>query len=132
MKTIRSKIFFGVLFLFAIIIALSVLGIIFTSKLAESSKGTIVDNYRTIDYAVNMLASVDEMYTTLIGLDKSSQGFSLKPEYYKFRENFEKYFELETANITEPGENQFVMDLRSSYDAFINSIIRGKSGPAQY
>lgn len=131
MKTIRSKIFLGVLFLFAIIIALSILGIIFTSKLAESSKGTIVDNYRTIDYAVNMLASVDEMYTTLIGLDKSSQGFSLKSEYYKSRENFEKYFELETANITEPGENQYVMELRSAYDAFINSK-RDKSAPAQY
>lgn len=126
MKTIRSKIFFGLLFLFAIIIALSVIGIFFTSQLAQSSKGTILDNYRSIDYTTNMLASLDEMYNLLTGLTKSAQGSSPKSEFYKSKDNFEKYLELESANITEPGENQLVAELHSGYDSFINSVIGEK------
>ncbi len=130
MKTIRSKIFFGVLFLFAIIIALSVIGIFFTSQLAQSSKGTIVDNYRTIDYTSNMNASLDEMYNLLTGSNNSAQRFTSESGFYKSKDRFEKHLELESDNITEPGERQLVAELHTGYDLFINSILRDKSGPA--
>jgi PAS domain S-box-containing protein len=130
MKTIRSKIFFGILFLFAIIIALSVIGIIFINQLAQSSRGTIVDNYRTIDYTTKMLASLNEMYNPLRELNNSAQDLPLKSEFYKYKDNFEKYLELESANITETGESQLVAELHSGYDSFINSVIREKSGLA--
>ena len=43
MKTLKSKISLGVIFLFAVILLLSVLGIMFINHLAHKSKGTIVE-----------------------------------------------------------------------------------------
>ena len=51
MKKLKSKITLGVLFLFLVIVLLSILGILFTNKLAEETKGTITDNYTSVEYS---------------------------------------------------------------------------------
>ena len=133
MKSIRSKIFLGVLFLFLIIIASSITGIIFINQLAQSSKGTIVDNYRTIDYTTKMLISLDEMYNIQLQLNGSSVNFipdsSLNTLYNKAKIVFEKNLRMESANITEPGEGDLVDKLQSGYNTFISLIDKNyKSG----
>ena len=62
MKKLKSKITLGVLFLFLIIVLLSILGILFTNKLAEETKGTIIHNYTSVEYSFQMLNSIEDMY----------------------------------------------------------------------
>jgi len=63
MKKLKSKITLGVLFLFLVIVLLSILGILFTNKLAEETKGTILNNYTSVEYTFQMLKSIEDMYS---------------------------------------------------------------------
>ena len=74
MKKLKSKITLGVLFLFVVIVLLSVLGILFTNKLARETKGTIVNNYTSVEYSFQMLNSIEDMY--LHQIDQLKAGFS--------------------------------------------------------
>ena len=115
MKSLGSKIFFGVLFLFAIIVALSVIDIVFINHLAESSRGTIVDNYRTIDYTTGMISALDEMY-----LSETERGASSSGKFIAAGKKFEQHLGSESANITEPGESELVIQLKADYTDFID------------
>jgi PAS domain S-box-containing protein len=126
MKSIRSKIFLGTLFLFLIIIASSITGIIFINQLAQSSKGTITDNYRSIDYTTGMLISLEEMYNAQIQLNSTSLSSipdsSLITGFNNAKFVFEKNLNMELANITETGEGVLVNKLQSGYKTFISFI----------
>jgi hypothetical protein len=52
MKKLKSKITLGVLFLFLVIVLLSILGILFTNKLAEKQKLQL-NNYTSVEYSSN-------------------------------------------------------------------------------
>ncbi len=122
MKTIKSKIFSGVLFLFFIIVTLSVVAIVFVNNLAQNSKGTIVDNYRTIDYSTAMLISLDEMYSSLMEYSLPSQTMpdtSMQMRYNTARKIFESNLSSEKSNITEPGERELVNRLQSEYSIYL-------------
>ncbi len=126
MKSIRSKIFFGVFFLFAIILALSITDIIFINRLAQSAKGTIVDNYSTIEYTTQMISSLDEMYLNRlqfqVNLNANVSDSSLIINFNKARLKFEKSLSDELVNITEPGERLLVERLRIQYKLFLESF----------
>lgn len=116
----------GTLFLFLIIIASSITGIIFINQLAQSSKGTITDNYRSIDYTTGMLISLEEMYNAQIQLNSTSLSSipdsSLITEFNNAKFVFEKNLNMELANITETGEGVLVNKLQSGYKTFISFI----------
>lgn len=126
MKTIKSKIFIGLTFLFTVIFLLSLLGIIFVRQLSSQSRGTIVDNYSTVDYMMNMLRHLDDMYSwqrkNFEG-GKSAVEDSLALLTYKLlREEFEKNLQLETNNITEAGEAELVNELHADYRNYLNTF----------
>lgn len=115
----------GILFLFLIIIASSIAGIIFINQLARSAKGTITDNYRTIDYTTHMLISLEEMYNAQYQLISSSAGsVHDSAGFYDAKSIFENNLKMESANITEPGEEVLVGKLQSGYRSF-DSLIAG-------
>lgn len=126
MKTIKSKIFIGLTFLFTVIFLLSLMGIIFVRQLSSQSRGTIVDNYSTVDYMMNMLRHLDDMYSwqrkNFEG-GKSAVEDSLALLTYKLsREEFEKNLQLETNNITEAGEAELVNELHADYRNYLNTF----------
>ena len=128
MNNIRSKIFSGVLFLLIIIIVLSAAAVIFINQLAKSSRGTITDNYRTINYTTRMLTSLEDMYNAYSDLDKTKYGVtdSLIPGFNNAKEIFESNLQDESANITEKGELELVSKLRTAYTSFLHRIdLRG-------
>ena len=121
MRSISSKIFSGVLFLFLIIIALSVVAVILINQLAQSSKVTIIDNYRTIDYSTGMLASLDEMYSSILELNSAFKinSDSLAEENYENAvQMFQTNLNNEISNVTEPGEKELVEMLQKEYSGF--------------
>ncbi|MFI5236552.1 MAG: ATP-binding protein [Ignavibacteriales bacterium] len=129
MKKLKSKITLGVLFLFLVIILLSIMGILFTNKLANETKGTIVNNYTSVEYAFQMLKSIEDMYTRQLNqikiqtLNDSVVTSSIQNE----RNIFEEKLEKEANNITETGEAELVNQLHEEYKDYLNLFIEIKS-----
>lgn len=119
MKTIKSKITLGVIFLFSVILILSSSGIYFINKLAQNSKGTITDNYASVDYSTNMLVALDEMYQNKLGDNKEQDSENL---YGISKEKFEINLKKEANNITEVGEAEIVHQLHLAFNSFSNSV----------
>lgn len=125
MKKIKTKIFTGVLALFIVILILSVLGIYFINRIAQGSKGTIKDNYRSIEYTTMMTKYLDAIYQlktqeylalqNQIDISKSNQ----------YNKEFQTNFNMEARNITEAGERELVEELDRNYRRFIQ-VIEGK------
>jgi len=130
MKKLKSKITLGVLFLFLVIVLLSLLGILFTNKLADETKGTIVNNYTSVEYSFQMLRSLEDMYSLHLNqiktrsFDDSVMISSIQAEKNIFDEKLEK----ETNNITEIGEAELVNQLHNEYDEYFNLFKKIKSG----
>ncbi|MBI2417089.1 MAG: PAS domain-containing protein [Ignavibacteriales bacterium] len=119
MKSIKSKITFGAVALFAIILLVSGFSIYFINQLASQTKGTIIDNYRSIEYVNQMHKSFKHLYMQAVkdGRDKAVLEHA--------RETFEKNLRLESENITEIGEADAVRKLQSGYDEFLGNIGSG-------
>lgn len=134
MKTIKSKIFVGVAFLFAVILVLSFIGIVFINRLAQASRGTIVDNYTTVDYTMNMLRSLADLHAQHLQIiaNRTGTGFDSLAEasYQRHLEVFEKNLQLEANNLTEPGEVDLVHELQSNYRAYLNTFEKLHTGNA--
>lgn len=121
MKSIKSKITIGTIFLFALILLVSVLGIIFMNQLAHKSKGTITDNYSSIDYTTYMLSSLEELHASYIKLFQEKTPDKAEYENIKYsKEIFENNLRLETNNITEKGESELVIKLQGLYEDYLN------------
>ena len=122
MKTIKSKISIGLIFLFAVILLLSILGILFINKLAQKSRGFIIDNYSSVDYAINMINSLEDTYLFQINNIQSKISDSIAVHNYLNSKNyFEKNLLLESNNITEKNEAEYVNRLQSSYRNYLNN-----------
>jgi PAS domain S-box-containing protein len=134
MKKIKNKIFAGVASLFIVIILLSVLGIVFINRIAQSSKGTIKDNYRSVEYATEMAKNLNFIYEYAIGRiynkDKSMPASEADNNKLKTSiKEFERNLYLESNNITEIGEAETAGAVQQNYKTFsaaINDIQNNK------
>lgn len=128
MNNIKGRILSGVIFLSLIIISLSLAAVIFINQLAKSSRGTIADNYRTIDYSTEMLTSLDEMFYSLTAIRSPAESdSSIKSVFMEAKQKFESSFRNESANITEPGERRLVDSLSTAYSSFIKNMDLNKN-----
>ena len=134
MKTLKSKISIGVIFLFAFVLLLSVLGTIFINRLAQQSKGTIGENYSSVDYAMKMIESLGDMHdfqlrSILLENANDSTGIN---NYRQAKNIFERNLYQESKNITEKGEGEFVQNLFNAYTAYMNaySILASSAKPS--
>ena len=96
MKTIKSKIRPGGIFLFSVLLLVSVLGIIFINQLAQQSKGTIVENYSSVEYTMKMLNSLEDMneYSLKVLNNSPLKDNSLINNYLISRNTFESNLRL--------------------------------------
>ena len=126
MKKIKSKVFAGLAFLFIVIILLSVIGVVFINQLANASKGTLANNYRSVEYTMKMLKTLDSVYdyrTHFIYPGKDNvPGDIAEKNYISEKSNFLNSFIAEKNNITETGEKELVDDLNNNFSNFINIV----------
>lgn len=109
MRTLKSRLTWGLGFMFAIILLMSGLGAYFLRDLSRSTTLTLRDNYRSVDYARAMteaLADLREIQLTTGPAD---------PAYAQARVRFERYAQAERNNITEPGEQALADSLSASF-----------------
>jgi PAS domain S-box-containing protein len=126
MKKIKSKVFAGLAFLFLVILLISILGIVFINQLSNASKGTLTNNYESVEYTMKMLQSLDRMYdyqTNRSLVESEAPGKAiLDKKYNEEKSNFMKYFLAEKNNITEPGEKEMVDELSVNYNNLLSVI----------
>jgi PAS domain S-box-containing protein len=135
MKSIKSKISLGVIFLFLIILLLSISGILFINQLAQKSKGTIVDNYSTVDYTMKMINSLNIVNDFNL---KAIQNHIIldsieSKNFIESKNTFEANLKLEMKNITEGNEGEFVKRLLSAYKEYLTTYeeLKNKREPEE-
>ena len=96
---IKTKLTFGLLFLFVVIICFGVLGIYYVNRLSNDASKILKDNQISVEYCSQMLKALDEI-----------------PENPSQIAVFEKNLKLEENNITEPGEFQATAEVRYLFE----------------
>ena len=97
--TIKTKLTFGLLFLFVLIICFGALGIFYVNRLSNDAGKILKYNQISVEYCSQMLKALDEIP------DDASQIVV-----------FEKNLKLEENNITEPGEFQATAQVRHLFE----------------
>jgi len=92
----------GVGLLLALILLLAVMGITQILSLASASEQVLVANYNSLDYSRNMLKALDEIHTEKDALER-----------------FEHHLGEQENNITEIGEEEMTVSLRSHFDQLL-------------
>ncbi len=98
---IKTKLILGLGSLFGLIIILSILGILKINTLSKATENILVDNYNSLEYARNMLKTLDKIQ-----------------EDEKAIETFEDHLEKQQNNITEVGEDEFTENLAAHFRKF--------------
>ena len=112
--TIKSKITFGLGFLFLIILLLSGMGAYYLYQLSRSAEATLKDNYRSVAYAQGLNDALGDLRDAyLIG------GPAAEPTAARAREAFQRNLVAEQRNITEPGEGQLADSLAAGFQQFL-------------
>jgi len=97
---LKTKITLGVLFLYFMLLLVSVLGYYYLTNLNIKARTILEDNYESLEYNKNMLASLDAL-----SLDRSSA-----------LERFEHNLQQQERNITEAGEGAATEQVRRAYE----------------
>jgi two-component system, NtrC family, sensor histidine kinase KinB len=103
--SIKIKVAWGVTFLFALILAIGGLSMYYLRNLARSSQQILVDNYESMEYAHQILAACEQIRTD------SAVAVS----------SIEKSLLLQEDNVTEPGEREATLALRSAFEKLRNT-----------
>ena len=115
---IKSKLFMGLGFLFLVIVVLWVVSSAYIYTLSNYADAIFKDNYKSIVAAKHMSVILDEMkdlQTTYLFSDKE---VNIETSYNDEIQNFELYMHEEESNITEAGEHDIAVQLRSSFEEY--------------
>ncbi len=102
-KSIKSKIATAIGVLFALLLAVSIVAIVFINLLSSKTEKLLTANYNTIRYCTEMSNAINDIGTNPLALDK-----------------FETNLKLQETNITEPGEKDATKELRYYFEQIKN------------
>lgn len=102
--SIKTKVAWGVTFLFALILAIGGLGLYYLHSLARSSQQILVDNYESMEYAHQILAACEQLRTDPAAVQR-----------------IEASLIQQESNVTEPGEREATLALRSAFEKLRNT-----------
>lgn len=120
---IRTKVLLGILFVFVEFVIIGSLSMYYISTLKYGSELLIKNNYRSVQYAENMIQSLDETNTAVnsLFLNKHYQ-YNKKLVAGSF-DKFEKNLQLEGQNITELGEKELVQSIKEKYARYKSLVL---------
>jgi signal transduction histidine kinase len=98
---LKTKITLGVLFLYFMLLLVSVLGYYYLTNLNAKARTILEDNYESLEFNKNMLAALD----------------ALPPDRASALQRFEYNLKEQERNVTEAGEGQATEQLRRAFEA---------------
>ncbi len=96
----KTKLVLAVGLLFALIIAVTFVGVRYISDLKTDSENILVDNYQSLGYVRGMLSALDDTTETPARLH-----------------DFARELQLQSNNVTEPGEKEAMRSLQAHFSA---------------
>jgi len=123
---IRTKVLFGIMFLFLEFVLIGALSIYYISSIKYSSEMVIKNNYRSVRYSENMIQAIDETNTTVSSLFLNKQYHNDKNTLAVSFNKFEENLNLEEKNITEYGEKDLVQSIRQKYTKYKSLVSEEK------
>lgn len=108
---IKTKVTFGVFFLFVLILTIGGLGIYYLDTLSEDSQNILVNNYESLEYAKHIIEQCDSLE-----LDSASAIKVIKAN-----------LRSQEANVTEAGERELTLQLRGAFERIKNNGINDSS-----
>lgn len=105
--SIKKKVAWGLLFLFAVIIGVAAVGVYYFKTLSGESENILKNNYESLEYAKAIISSCD----------------SLRTDSVRAMNRMEKNLQRQEANITEPGEREYTHQLRVIFEKLKNTGI---------
>jgi signal transduction histidine kinase len=100
---LKTKVAFGVVFLFALLLLVGGVGFYYFNKINTESRDVLKDNYKSVEYGRKMLDALN----------------TWEMEHDKARALFEETLQLQERNITEQGERMVTGELRKDYEQFL-------------
>jgi NtrC-family two-component system sensor histidine kinase KinB len=122
-NSIRTRFTIGMIFLFIIILVLSVFSGYYLNKLSNKTGAILKENYLSVVYAREMsegLMAIDQEITTGYLAERHPDSLKIEKELNKINESLS----LEKNNITEPGEDKLVSDIDKDFADYKDSVLK--------
>jgi len=116
-QSIRTRFTMGMIFLFLIILILSVFSGYYLNKLSGKTSAILKENYLSVVYARDMsagISTINQEITISFLNGKNSDSVSVYRELNKITQSLQ----TEKNNITEAGEDKLVAEIEADYTAF--------------
>jgi two-component system, NtrC family, sensor histidine kinase KinB len=130
-SSIRTRFTIGMVFLFIIILLLSVFSGYYLNKMSNKTGAILKENYISVVYAREMsegLMAIDQEITTGFITDKSSDSLKIVNILNKINGSLI----AEKNNITEPGEDKLVSDIDKAFADYKGSVLKIIKTPKSY
>jgi nitrogen fixation/metabolism regulation signal transduction histidine kinase len=116
------------IFLFIIILVLSVFSGYFMNKLSNKTSAILKENYLSVVYAREMsdgIMNINQEITVCFLANRNSDSIKIAKELGYV----EKSLQLEKNNLTEPGEDKLVSDIEAGYSEYRDSVLKIMKSP---
>ncbi len=121
--SIRTRFMLGMIFLFLIILILSVFSGYYMNKLSNKTDAILKENYLSVVYAREMsegIMNINQELTTCFLTKRNPDSLKIS----KYLNSINQFLVSEKNNITEPGEDKLVSDFETGYIEFQDSVVR--------
>jgi two-component system, NtrC family, sensor histidine kinase KinB len=122
-NSIRTRFTLGMIFLFLIILVLSVFSGYYLNKLSGKTSAILKENYLSVVYAREMsegLMNINQEITTSFLMNRMSDSIKIT----KALNIVNASLLSEKSNITEPGEDKLVSGIDSDYTEYRDSVLK--------
>lgn len=102
---IKTKLYLGFIFLFAVITGITLLGIISLNRIATDTQAILKANYETLQYVKNMQQALDRIEAG------NKSGYEI----------FVTNLSMQEKNVTEEGEKEMTAHLRNQFQILVQS-----------
>lgn len=117
-KGLKQKLTTIYLVLVLIIAMVGGSGVITLSNLKGAVEGLMIANYKSINAANNMMEVLEKQNINIINYIHMGNS-QITKEFYNNSNEFYKWFNVESSNITETGEREYVEQLKNEYINFM-------------
>lgn len=117
-KSLKEKLTTIYLVLVLIIAIVGGAGVVTLSNLKGAVEGLMIANYKSINAANNMMEVLDKQNINIINYIHMGNS-EITKEFYKNSNEFYKWFNIESSNITETGEREYVEQIKNEYVNFM-------------
>jgi two-component system, NtrC family, sensor histidine kinase KinB len=128
--SIRTKFNIGILFLFLVIVILSVFSAILMNRLSQKASAILKENHTSVVYARDMsegLITINQELSNRFLLNRNPDSSLIYKELVLFAESLQ----LEKSNITEPGEDKLVAGIETGFHEYRDSVEGYLQAPRQ-